>query len=258
MQVLFPGRTERLWSEFKDDNYNLVNPDGVVRVDIQYQDGSYVVTNGQAVNASLGLYYYEYTPSAAYGYYGVWWTATIDGIVTTQDLPNPFVVEDTSAAVYKSKFVEGIRSKLYMHFDSGGFVNKFPRNREIIDLMQNSLDWINAHPPVLTAFSFANLPNQFHHLLEQGVVVLALQSLGILEAGKHFTYNDNGIAISRDRSIKYQSLYASVVQQYATLLKSIKTKYALDNVNMSGMFSSTTGYPRSLSRALRGVSKFST
>ncbi len=256
MQILFPGRKERLWAEFKDNDFNLVDPSGSVTLDIQYQDGSYVLRNAVAQRSSTGIYYYEYTPSGKYGYYGVWWTANIEGVNTTQDLPNPFKLEDTQEAIYKSRFMEGVRSKLYMHLDAGGFTNKFPRNRELIDLLQNSLDWINAHPPALTTFTFKTLPNQFHYLLEMGVVVLSLQALGVYEAGKHFVYNDNGIAISRDRSGKYLGLYSGILQQYATLLKNVKIKYALDNVGMRGMFSSTTGYPRSLSRALRGTSKF--
>jgi len=256
MQVLFPGKQERLWAEFKDSDFNLTDPSGSVLVDIQYQNGEYQVQNGEAIRASTGVYYYEFTPTARYGYYGAWWTANIEGIPTKQDLPNPFIVESTREAIYKSHFLEGVRSKLYMHLDAGGFQNKFPVDRELLDLIQNSLDWINAHPPALTSFTFSNVPAQFHYLLEMGTVILSLQALGIYEAGKHFVYNDNGISLTRDRSGKYQGLYSTIIAQYATLLKSVKTKYALDHVTMSGMFSSTTGYPRSLSRALRGVSKF--
>lgn len=256
MQIFFPSQTARIFTEFKDSNFNLVDPSGSVTVSIQYQDGGFQVMNALAQRLSQGVYYYEFSPGG-FGYYGAWWSANLLGLDTTQEVPNPFKVEDTREALYKSVYLEGVRSKLYMHLDSGGFVNKFPRDREIVDLMQNSLDWINAHPPAFTDFNFITIPRSiFGHLLEMGTVILALQSLGVFEAGKHFTYSDNGISIGRDRSGKYLSLYSSILQNYANLLKITKMKYALDHVGLHGMFSSTTGFPRSLSRALRGTSKF--
>jgi len=258
MQILFPGQSERLYTEFKDSNYNLVDPSGSVTVDIQGFNGNYVLQDGVGVRQSLGIYYYDYdTSGATFGYYGAWWKGTIDGTAITQDLPNPFKIESPREAVRKGVYLDRVRSKLYMHLDSGGFVNKFPRNREILDLMQNSLDWINAHPPHLTSFDYITLPDSFIYLLEMGTVILALQALGIFEAGKHFVYNDNGLSLTRDRSAKYMALYGAILQQYAKNLKDTKTIYSLNSVNMKGMFSSTTGYPRSLSRALRGTSKFS-
>ena len=256
MQLVFRGNKERLYAEFKDEDFNLMAVSGSVTVTIQSEDGSYKLQNVSAVSGSTpGVYFYDFTPDInwEYGYYGAWWN--VDG-VTTQDVPNPFKLEDTKEAVFKAKFMEGVRSKLYMHLDSAGFVNKFPRNREILDLMQNSLDWINGHPPILTLFNFANVPVTFHYLLEMGAVILALQSVGIFEAGKHYIYNDNGIAITRDRSSKYMQIYGTIMQQYSDLMKRTKLTYALHVIKPQGIFSSTTGYPRSLSRALRGVSKF--
>jgi len=260
MQILYRGQTERLWTVFKDSSYNIVDPtSGSVLIDIQYQDGTYLVQGASATWSDVGVYYYEYTPStdAKYGYYGAWWRAEIEGIPSYQELPNPFIVEDRNDATYKAHFLESARSMLYMHMDSPGFRNKFPRDRELLDLLQNSLDWINAYPPYLTAFTFSQLPRQFYIVLSLGAVVLAMQAMGILEAGKHFIYNDNGISLTRDRSSKYLSLYSAVIAQYNENLKKIKIKYGMDHISLAGQFSSTVGYPRSLSRALRGVSKFS-
>lgn len=257
MQICFRDNTERLYAEFKDEDFNMSPVSGAITVNIQYENGNYITHNAVPVSSSTpGVYFYEFTPDAnwKYGYYGVWWY--VDG-KTVQDIPNPFKLEDSREAIFKAKFHEGIRSKLYMHLDAGGFINKFPRNRELLDLMQNSLNWINGHPPILTTFNFINLPMHFHYLLEMGTVILALQSVGIYEAGKHYVYSDNGIAMTRDRSGKYMQLYGAIMQQYAELLKTTKLSFAMHNVQLKGVFSSTTGYPRSLSRALRGVSKFS-
>lgn len=257
MQIVFKNNKERLYAEFKDEDFNLAPVTGSVTVSIQYENGSYVLQNGAAQSGdSPGVYFYDFTPDTnwRYGYYGAWWY--VNG-ATVQDVPNPFKLENSNEALHKAKFMEGVRSKLYMHLDAGGFINKFPRNREILDLLQNSLDWINGHPPILTVFNFINIPKTFHHLLEMGTVVLALQSVGIFEAGKHYMYSDNGISITRDRSGKYMQIYGTIMQQYAELMKRTKLTYALHDIQVQGLFSSTTGYPRSLSRALRGVSKFS-
>jgi hypothetical protein len=144
-----------------------------------------------------------------------------------------------------------------MHADMGGFANKFPRDREVLDFLQDSLNWWNAYPPAITFHSFIDVPQPYYSIIEKGAVITGLTALGIYEAGKHFIYNDNGISLTRDRSAKYSGIFSALMQSYIINLKAMRTKYALDHVNMRGMFSSTTGFPRSLSRALRGVSKFS-
>lgn len=259
MQIVYKNQTERIWTEFKDENGNSVQPPGSISVTIQYQDGTTLVSSAAATHSVDGKYYYEINPNSTwnYGYYGSWWKSDDGTITSTQDIPNVFKIEDRRESIVKAQMAERVRSRLYMHQDMGGFSNKFPRDREILDFLQDSLNWWNAFPPAITFHSFMALPTPYYSIVEEGAVINGLKALGIYEAGKHFIYNDNGISLTRDRSAKYAGIFGPLMQAYVTNLKAMRTKYALDNISIRGMFSSTTGFPRSLSRALRGVSKFS-
>jgi len=259
MQVLYRGQSERLFVQFRDSNYVPATPSGSISVTIQFQDGTTKVSNAASTLLEPGKYFYTITPDVSwkYGYYGAWWRDDVGtGIQVTQDVPNVFKIEEPAEGIIKGVMLERIRSMLYMHADMQGFANKFPRDRELLDHLQTSLNWWNAHPPAITFLSFLEVPEPYLGAIEQGAVILALESLGIFEAGKHFIYNDNGISLTRDRTQKYQGWWTSLFQKYAADIKAQRTKYAMDHVTMKGSFSSTTGFPRSLSRALRGVSKF--
>jgi len=217
-----------------------------------------MVTAGTPTYFSTGKYYYDITPDAnwTYGYYGAWWKSDDGTVTSTQDIPNVFKVEDRRESIVKAQMSERVRSRLYMHQDLGGFANKFPRDREVLDYLQDSLNWWNAFPPTLTYHTFMDIPSPYYSIIEEGAVINGLKALGIYEAGKHFIYNDNGISLTRDRSAKYAGIFGPLMQAYAANLKAMRTKYALSSITIRGQFSSTTGFPRSLSRALRGVSKF--
>ena len=259
MQIVYRNSPERIWTQFKDENDNGVVPSGSIYVTVQYQTGTIFVNNQLATHAGNGKYWYEINPNSLwpYGYYGAWWKSNAIGLEVTQDIPNVFKIEDRRESIVKAQMAERVRSQLYMHADMGGFSNKFPRDREILDFLQDGLNWWNSHPPGLTFHNFMSIPSPYYSIIEKGAVITGLTALGVYESGKHFIYSDNGISLTRDRSAKYAGIFGPLMQSYITNLKAMRTTYALDNVNIRGMFSSTTGFPRSLSRALRGVSKFS-
>jgi len=258
MQIIYKDRQERIWADFKDfATGDSTAPSGDVTVTIQYQSGAVKVQDVAATHYEEGRYFYSLDASSYdYGYYGAFWRLDQSGVETTQDVPNVFKVENRVESIIKGVMLERMRSMLLMHSDSGGFQDKFPRNRELIDYLQESLNWWNAYPPAVTWHTFQDLPQPYYAIVEEGAVIKALEALGIYEAGKHFMYNDNGISVTRDRSAKYQAIWNGLLSNYVQHLKAMRTKYALDSVTMKGIFSSTTGFPRSLSRALRGVSKF--
>lgn len=257
MQLIYADQPERIWADFKDDNGVSTQPTGTVTVSVLYQNGGTVIQDAVATHYEDGKYFYDLNPAGlAIGYYGAFWRLDQAGVYTTQDLPNVIKVESRAEAITKGVMAERVRSMLFMHSDSGGFQNKFPRDREVLDYLQISLNWWNAFPPAITWHTFLDLPAPYQSIVEEGAVIKALEALGIYEAGKHFMYNDNGISIVRDRSAKYQAIWNGLLTNYAQNLKAMRTKYALDHVTVLGIFSSTTGFPRSLSRALRGVQKF--
>ena len=257
MQIIFRNRPERLWTDFKDENGVSTKPSGTVTISITYQNGTEVVTDAVTTYSTEGKFFYLLDAAGySYGYYGAFWRLNQSGLDITQDIPNVFKVENRTESVTKAVMAERVRSMLYMHSDSGGFQNKFPRDRELLDFLQISLNWWNAHPPGLTFHNFLSLPSPYQSIVEEGAVIKGLEALGIFEAGKHFMYNDNGISITRDRSAKYQAIWNGLLANYSQHLKQMRTTYALDHFTAKALFSSTTGFPRSLSRALRGVQKF--
>jgi len=258
MRIIYRSQNERIFADFKDENGVSVQPSGSIYVTIQYQDGTTMMSNVLATHYLAGRYFVQIAPDITwqYGYYGAWWRCDNSDLQVTQDIPNVFKIENRSESIIKGVMAERVRSMLYMHSDMGGFANKYPRDREILDYLQESLNWWNAHPPAVTFHNFMDVPESYYAIIEEGAVIKALIALGIYEAGKHFAYSDNGLSLTRDRSGKYQAMYAGLFQNYILSLKAMRTKYALDHVHARGMFSSTTGFPRSLSRALRGTSKF--
>lgn len=259
MQILFRGKTERIWTDFKDENGISIQPSGSITVSVQYQgDTSPRITNVVGTHYADGKFFYEIDVDSSwpYGYYGAFWQADQSGLIISQDIPNVFKIENPRESIIKGVMLERVRSQLYMHQDMSGYINKFPRDRELLDHLQTSLNWWNAHPPALTFHSFLDVPQPYFSIIEEGAVINSLVALGVFEAGKHFIYNDNGISLTRDRSGKYQAIFGQLMSSYAQHLKMMRTKYALDHVVARGLFSSTTGFPRSLSRALRGVQKF--
>lgn len=259
MQVLFRGKKERIWTDFKDANGISTQPSGSVTVSIQFQNStSPRISDATPTHYANGQYYYEVDVDSSwtYGYYGAFWQTDQAGLIFSQDIPNVFKVENPQESIIKGVMLERVRSQMYMHQDMAGFSNKFPRDRELLDHLQTGLNWWNAHPPAITFHSFLDVPQPYYAIIEEGAVINALVALGVFEAGKHFIYNDNGISLTRDRSGKYQAIFGQLMSSYSVHLKAMRTKYALDHVNARGLFSSTTGFPRSLSRALRGVQKF--
>ena len=137
MQIVYRAQTERIWTEFKDENGNSIQPPGSISVTIQYQDGTALVSNAAATHSVDGKYFYEINPNSTwnYGYYGSWWKSDDGTITSTQDIPNVFKIEDRRESIVKAQMAERVRSRLYMHQDMGGFSNKFPRDREIVDIL---------------------------------------------------------------------------------------------------------------------------
>jgi len=259
MQILYRGKRERIWADFKDENGISIQPSGSVTVSVQYQSDSIPrIENAIATYSNNGRYFYEIEVDNTwqYGYYGAFWQADQSGLIVSSDIPNVFKVENPRESIVKGVMLERVRSQMYMHQDMGGYINKYPRDRELLDHLQTSLNWWNAHPPAITFHTFLDVPQPYYSIIEEGAVINALVALGVFEAGKHFIYNDNGIALTRDRSGKYQAIFGQLMTSYSQHLKAMRTKYALDHVVARGLFSSTTGFPRSLSRALRGVQKF--
>lgn len=270
IQVLLPGHAEAIYTEFKDVNGNRVDPTTGTLPTITVYDvnGNFVAdkVNGTlnhytvSTKESTGLWYYIITlpDDALPGYYSAWWEATLDQGVVTQDIPQVFRVMQRQVAIKEAVVIQLARDKLLMNFGDLGARNKFEDDSAMRTYAQSSLDNFNFTPPLLTGFTFADIPEAYFSLLSDGTMIYALIGLEVLEAGKHFSYSDNGISLTRDRSTKYHSIWGQLLTNYFAQLIAIKKQLAMSLVKPQGLFSSVVGYPRSLDRALRGTHKFRT
>lgn len=272
IQVLLAGHAEAIYTEFKDVNGNRVDPtiNTLPNITVYDINGNFVTdaATGATLNhfqvstqESKGVWYYVLTlPADAFpGYYSAWWEATLDQGLVTQDIPQVFKVMQRKVATFEAVVIQMARDKLLMNFADQGARNKFVDDSAMRTYAQNSLDDFNFTPPLLTAFTFSELPSDAYlSLLADGAFIAALVSLEVLEAGKHFSYSDNGISITRDRSTKYHSIWGQYMTSYIAQKTAIKKQLAMSLIKPQGLFSSVVGYPRSLDRALRGTHKFRT
>ncbi len=88
------------------------------------------------------------------------------------------------------------------------------QDEELRVAVLNALADLNATPPY-TGWSMANFPYaQWQGILMQGAMIFALIGQGILEIGKEFSFNDNGIALNIERSPKFQSWTTMLLNSY--------------------------------------------
>lgn len=267
MQYIYRGQPERIYTTYKNAAGVATAPSSA-KVSIYYQDDT-IVTDSDgvslnnvtplAVSGSAGVYYWDVKLSTSHstGYYGAFWSGTIEGEYTYTDVPQVFKVIDRKLSIMEAVFVRKLRDKLLMQPGVGQYQDKFPdEDAELRTYIQNSIDQFNFYPPKITSYTAVTLPEQYHAVIEMGGLIWALIGLTVLEAGKHFSYSDNGISITRDRSGKYQSIWTPLLTAYFQMLEKLKKVMALSSLKMEGQFSSSTGYPRSLDRALRGVRKW--
>jgi len=80
----------------------------------------------------------------------------------------------------------------------------------------------NGSPPFWTSFTFETLPPEAYNIVVMGGAVMALIARSVLEAGNHFTYNDNGLSVTLARSQGYMSPAQMLLTQYAQGKKSLK------------------------------------
>jgi len=79
------------------------------------------------------------------------------------------------------------------------------------------------------------------------------QRMQWFEAGKHFSYSDNGITLTRDKQQKFQSAGAGILQYVSTMLPLVRKTLGYSRLHIRGAWSGSIGLSRSLTRGLRGT-----
>jgi hypothetical protein len=134
------------------------------------------------------------------------------------------------------------------------------------------INYFNSYPPVMTTYSFEDLYKNSRNYSDPTapesetaesamitpVMMCALFFVGMrlqfFEAGKHFEYNDNGISIMRKKQADYANIVGGSVLAYLSAqLGLIKKSFKMQLIKPKGLFSGGVGFPRSLTRGLRGT-----
>lgn len=106
---------------------------------------------------------------------------------------------------------------------------------ELYIFLQYALADINLTPPMETNFTFDSLPQNWNQLVVVGSVIFSLISHGIFEVGRDFSYNDNGLSVSLDRSGKFFSAASTLLTNYSQWKVQVKRRYAFATTRFTGM-----------------------
>ena len=176
-------------------------------------------------------------------------------------------------------FINLLRSQLSMRITpaAGSAYTLYSKlgDDELWEDLRFGLNYFNTIPPIQSTLRFSDLYSanaqvasgstsdnpdneNFSSIYETPVIMCAMLfvgiRLGMFEAGKHFRYNDNGISLERAKGQEYQNVLSSYILPYlTTALPLIRTTLAYSQLNIRGQFSGLIGFPRSISRSLRGT-----
>lgn len=113
LQTILAGKPERIYTEYRDSNKNLVDPTSP-KVEIYDFDGNLFVSSSTPIKESTGLYYYIVTISTATpvkeGMYSAYWWGTIGSGLVSMDVPQYFWVQSVPwKPSQSSEFAQSVR-----------------------------------------------------------------------------------------------------------------------------------------------------
>lgn len=114
----------------------------------------------------------------------------------------------------------------------------------------------NSSSPFWTDYTFESLPEQAYNVVIMGGQVMALIARGILEAERHFSYNDNGISVTIQRSSAFMSPATALLSTYVRLKVSMKRNIAFRSTKFRGL--KTQRAPISIRRPLSMIPNLET
>jgi len=114
----------------------------------------------------------------------------------------------------------------------------------------------NGTSPFWTDYTFEDAPLQIYNILIMGAQVMALIARGTLEAERHFSYNDNGINVTLQRSASFLSPAQMLLSTYTQLKKSTKQNIGYRSTQFRGL--KTQRAPISIRRPLSMIPNLET
>ena len=275
-QLIQPKDTVQLTAIFKDQNGNPADTDSFPQITITSPDGIVATgpTSAGIQHISTGKYEFDFTVGFT-GPLGVWsddWVGFINGfrieasfdfVVAIGDQPQLnfdgyFALGDdvgfdfTQVEIFNiNKLLKTVRARLNSRGPSKStdkFGNIIYVNCDIYStdmlttFLANSITLFNEIPHS-TFFSFADTQfiNQYHDVLVEGAVVMALASQALIERGREYTVTDNGInftppTMSELLNTQYSALLTSNYEK----VKFIKNGFKPFPIGL-GTFSATRG-----------------
>lgn len=95
-----------------------------------------------------------------------------------------------------------------------------------LDILLESSLWAFNAKPTFTAFMWDNLQTRWLNIIAKGAVIFALYSQSLIEAGREFTINENGISFTPPPvSDKIQSYASALLAHYEKELQDIKQNF---------------------------------
>jgi len=223
------GQTIVLEIDIFDALGNRIDPDSPPQLAIIDPDDNVIraLSSTDVVRIDEGRFRYSYAvPSTAKT--GIWidrWRAVVNGFITTNDLN--FIVLTQSADIevsgaqigddpnitYSQDEIIGINVLLYClknrlknnlevetkdAYGNVQFVScTIFTDDELVWFLKCSLSWFN-ETPHFTDFTFADevIYQRYGHVIVEGACIFAWAAQMVLEAGREFTINDNGVTFN--------------------------------------------------------------
>ena len=260
-----PGRNVELYVRFVDSAGNPVNADDTPTVEIYDSAGTrrQAATNvGVSLVDDPGLYKcdYEIPLIGPDGYWSDTWAAKIGdetistafdflvitaGTISEDDEPT-FTAGDDVPWDYTKEEIHGINILLKMvkcmvkndgvrkvPDGAGGYTDvtcSVFTNSELICFLVNSLSSFNQYPH-FTQFKFSDpqIYTIFTNIIAQGAVLLAYAAQTLIERGREFSINDNGVTYQPPQVAEIlNSQFSTQLADYKEKLKHIKTSLKPD------------------------------
>lgn len=227
-EIIFPTDIVQLRAKFKNSEGNPADLDAFPQISIIQPSGNALLgpTSAGISKLATGLYSYDFSVELHVNL-GVWsdvWTGTlmgipvegefsfiinssqqqfvnIDGYLSLGDLP-PFNYSQL-AIQNIGLLLRTLKARLNSsgkHLTKDQFGNEIFMdcdifsNEQLISFLADSLTWFN-EIPLFTNFTFEDteILQQFHNAIVQGATIQALAAQMLLEKGREFSINENGL-----------------------------------------------------------------
>ncbi len=275
-QVIMPGDSVTLRARFNGSDGNPIDTDVVPSVTIIQPSGGVVLgpTSAGVFRENVGIYGFTYDIGLMPDI-GVWrdvWQGTVAGFsvfseftfqVNTTQLPainsdgykhlgdDPGFNYSQNAICNINNLMKTLRARLNSsgkHRDTDEFGNVIYTDCDIfstddlVTFLANSITEFNQIPH-FTLFTFEDTPiiENFHAILVQGAVLMALSSQALIERGREFQITDNGINFTPPTiSELLNSQWAKEADMWYDRVKLIKHNMKPAPLGLS-VFSTTNG-----------------